>query len=86
MNVKVMTEIELVLLRGWISEIYNSGRGFAPVSQQQLLGLRTKLVELDTELLERVLEDPKQISFNDEHFEETIKQIQSGEFDKKEEK
>lgn len=85
MNVKVMTEIELVLLRGWMSEVYNSGRGFAPVSKEQLLKLGTKLTELDEELLERVLEDPKQLSFSDENFDETIKQIQSGEFDKKEE-
>lgn len=85
MNVKVMTEIELVLLRGWMSEIYNSGRGFVTINKEQLLKLGAKLSELDAELLERVLEDPQQMLFNDNNFEETLKQIQSGEFDKKEE-
>lgn len=82
MKIKVMTEIELVLLRNWMCEIYNAGRGFIGITPHQLVKIRKKLEELDAELLERVLKDDEAlISFSDENFEETVKQVQTGKFD-----
>ncbi|MFA5048774.1 MAG: hypothetical protein WC516_07145 [Patescibacteria group bacterium] len=81
MKIQAMTEIELVLLRNWMCEIYNTGKGFVGVSQSQLIALHKKLEELDTELLKRVLDDGKSIaSFVDENFDETLKQIRADNF------
>lgn len=81
MKIKAMTEIELVLLRNWMCEIYNAGRGFIGITPPQLIKIRKKLEELDAELLERVLDDETLMSFSDENFEETVKQVQTGKFD-----
>ena len=79
MKVQAMTEIELVLLRNWMCEIYNAGRGFVVVSAAELVELRKKLEELDAELLKRVLTDVTPVaSFVDENFESTLEQVRAG--------
>lgn len=78
MKVQSMTEIELVLLRNWMCEIYNSGRGFINLKSDQLVGLRKKLEELDAELLDRVLNEKTIGTFVDENFEATLEQIRTG--------
>ena len=85
MNVKVMTEMELVLLRGWMIEIYNNGHGFVTATKDQLAGLYKKLEQLDAELLLRVLEEKIVASFVDENFEKTLEDIRAGKTEPKKE-
>lgn len=55
MEIKYMSVSELVALRGWIMDIYNSGKISIDVNTEQVNKLNFKLKEIDEELLDRVI-------------------------------
>lgn len=55
MEIKYMSVSELVALRGWIMDIYNSGKISIDINTEQVNKLNAKLKEIDEELLDRVI-------------------------------
>lgn len=57
MEIKFMSASDLVAMRSWIMDIYNSGKISIEISTEQFNRLNTQLKEIDEELLKRVMKN-----------------------------
>ena len=81
-----MTVSDLVALRGWAYEVYNSGKTFAKVDKNMLNDMLKTLVEIDEELFRRIKAGPQifEKKFVDTDFENTLLSIRGGKEESKE--
>ena len=72
-----MTVADLVALRSWTYEVYNSGKSFAKVDKNILNDMLKALVEIDEELFRRLKAEPQifEKKFVDNDFENTLLSI-----------
>lgn len=77
MKVERFTLLELLQSRAWLILVMNSTRMFTTISKEQMTKARARLMEIEQELVTRLIEGKDQETkvFQDTNFEQTLENL-----------